>query len=244
MSHTVDHGLITRDVRCLRTLSIGIAGPALRDASHLGRVTPRVWTELVEDVGRVVASFVGLYKTTDPNPPKRILPACMGTIQATRFVLISGGSAFGDHTAVALVLRDPSLYLYLLLPCDFDMVMGEYDNRTVEGRRLNELHAKFSQRAGIDSLGMIKQALETGRAKIAPPDSHSTRGFARRNRLIALYSRQLIALAWPGEEYTNGTEQTVSVYRKKAKYRAETRVEIRTSFELTGESVAPVGVLV
>jgi len=75
--------------------------------------------------------------------------------------LISGGSSWSDHVAVALFRNHPEVCLEIHMPCLWDADRKRYVDTgqahwsTNPGRLINTYHRKFSHRVGINSLGQI-----------------------------------------------------------------------------------------
>lgn len=206
----IDFSLVSR--RLSNSYVVGIVGPALRGTGDPERVTPESWAALVDKVEKCVHTILQL---RDVAPEKRVLPAVFNP-RNKPMVLTSGGAPFGDHVAVALALKNPSLTCYLFTPCPFDVEAGCFAGDSYEAKRLNQLHTVFSERAGIQSLHMIRDAIRAGRLFVSSSSAVS-RGFSRRNRLIGTYSSTLIAIAWEHEDFTAGTQQTVDAFSRGKK---------------------------
>lgn len=125
-------------------------------------------------------------------------------------VLVSGGSAFSDHVAVSLFLRDPARFrgLTLFLPCGFldgrFADSGPWDWKTNPGQYLNYLHRQFSRAVGVQSLAEIQ---ELERHRNAVLDS-SAFGFHGRNSLVAGADYVLAFTSGGAEPADGGTADT------------------------------------
>lgn len=97
-------------------------------------------------------------------------------------ILVSGGSSFSDHVAVALYLDHNFDKLHLHLPCRFK------DQFALD--TLNEYHRLFSESANLNSLKQINDAIQKGAVV------HSAyQGYFPRNRGIARNIDYLIAFS-------------------------------------------------
>lgn len=107
-------------------------------------------------------------------------------------ILVSGGAAFADHTAVRLFNQTPRGWggLHLHLPCKFEDGRHVEDGFKSPGQYANYLHRQFSARCKFDSLAEINQAVVNG----ALVDS-SKDGFHARNTEVAK-SEYLIAFTF------------------------------------------------
>jgi hypothetical protein len=109
--------------------------------------------------------------------------------------LVSGGSAWSDHVAVHLFLRDnrfSSCRLHLFLPCRFQN--GKFaDEKSWHhcGDVLNDLHRSFSDKAGLNSLSDLQQCAAHRSATL----DCTSRGFFARNIRVARKATRLIAFS-------------------------------------------------
>lgn len=137
-----------------------------------------------------------------------------------RVVLVSGGSAWADHVAVRLFLREvttaggqPYAGLHLYLPCKLvetavkpaaaaaassaaDAVQSvrfeDTGSWSSPGRTLNELHSEFARKLGVPSTLSDLQQAQSLRAKL----SSDARGFFARNKQVAASCQRMIAFTW------------------------------------------------
>lgn len=126
--------------------------------------------------------------------------------------LTSGGAAWADHCAVALVLSGhvPFDQFWLFLPAAFDLRtkrFAETSQRFCPGRTSNYYHDRFSRVIGRNSLAEIAQIIEDGRAHVTV----DPKGFLSRNTLVAKRAnRALLAFtfslscdSWSVSKYGN-----------------------------------------
>ena len=104
-------------------------------------------------------------------------------------LLISGGSAWADHTVVQLYLENKVKRIQLFIPAFYRSETLSY-HYNFEGTKLNKLHKTFSEICGIDSLKEIDQAIKKG-ALI-----HKGTNFTQRNTMIANKSEHLLAFTF------------------------------------------------
>jgi len=120
-------------------------------------------------------------------------------LKLNNYCLISGGSAWADHVAVALFLSGKAKQLRLELPCEFNHRTGRFTTSEL-GQYFSRLHEQFSQTARIDSLADIARALQTAGCK-----STVHRGFMARNNQVAKQAQYVLALSWSrGQEPDSG----------------------------------------
>lgn len=139
-----------------------------------------------------------------------------------RVILVSGGSAWADHVAVKLFLREamnpdgsPYAGLHLFMPCELNFTgsgqaraadSGSSDWRNNPGRVLNQLHASFTRAIGSDTLNEVALARSFG-AKLC----FDGRGFHPRNKLVAAQADRMLAFTWgndPAQPKDGGTMHT------------------------------------
>lgn len=106
-------------------------------------------------------------------------------------ILVSGGSSWADFIAVILRNELPNSSLMLYLPSNFSngkFIQTEKDKGA--SFILNDLHEKFKETTGMDSLNIMENVLNKDRVncKIYP-------GFLNRNNYIAQNCDHLIALS-------------------------------------------------
>jgi hypothetical protein len=114
--------------------------------------------------------------------------------------LVSGGSAWSDHVAVALFLDSEVDKLTLHLPCDFiDVKMPSdqsegprmhFDPSSQCGRRLNELHDQFRGITKLNPFDNLRIAFDCHAEKRVDG------GFHARNTYIAQESDALLAFTF------------------------------------------------
>jgi hypothetical protein len=129
----------------------------------------------------------------------------------SKVTLISGGSSWIDHVAVQLFLTGEFAGLELYLPADFDFPLKKYDKSSYEGRRLNELHQKFSSKVGSNTLEELHQALFNPKTTMDVGDD-----FFIRNTKIAINSDHLLAFTFNGNHdypVKGGTMDTWSKFK-------------------------------
>jgi len=119
--------------------------------------------------------------------------------------LVSGGSAWADHTAVVLAL-DHNIPLTLHLPCKWDE--GEFDNGTYCGRTLNHLHKLMKERTGQDPLQELDDALKKPGTIVTVASGPGYEPFFTRNKLVARDSNVLVAFGLQNKPMTGGTRHT------------------------------------
>lgn len=110
--------------------------------------------------------------------------------EAKEICLVSGGSSWSDHVAVALFLRGKVQRLEIHLPCGFDANKRQFCKSPI-ATTLNRLHCVFSKVAGIDSLGELRDALC---AFYCQPKFH--RGFYARNVEVGRSVDLMVAFSW------------------------------------------------
>lgn len=107
--------------------------------------------------------------------------------------LVSGGSSWADHVAVALYLEcKGSLNLKLFLPVGFKDKFNE-EEITIPfncGNILNHFHKQFSKVIGMDTFEQIRSVLDSG------VECSSGKGFHGRNTQIANNSTDLLAFTF------------------------------------------------
>ena len=106
-------------------------------------------------------------------------------------ILVSGGSSFSDHVAVALFLQCKFQGLHLYMPCKFDPLLKQFAN-CATGICLQDLHLKTSQLMNQDSLEDLKNVyLQKSTNKNVVINEYN--GFLARNLLIAQNCDYMIA---------------------------------------------------
>lgn len=165
-----------------RLAIIGMAGrfPQLR---------ARLTSTHMDWMCETIESYIELVLETDPS--------CI--------TLVSGCSAWADHTAVQL-FNSSSKYagFQLYLPSAFDQENRQFDTASQSGSRLNELHSYCSTSLGTNTLHEIAGALTDPLAKalVVP-------GFLRRNRVIANSCDHMLAFTFdPACPRGGGTAHT------------------------------------
>lgn len=132
--------------------------------------------------------------------------------------LVSGGSAWMDHTCVQLYLDGVVGHLKLHLPCHFQVQNASFDQASQEGRRLNDLHMAFHQRADSHSVLGIAAAIRKGAEIHVNPG-----GFKARNTDVANEADALLAFTFSGGALPKdgGTRDTWEKFRARSDKRVK-----------------------
>jgi hypothetical protein len=123
---------------------------------------------------------------------ERMIQAAKAVVKATGSThLVSGGAAWADHVAVALVASGtvPAENLTLHLPAA--MTQTGYDEATRDGGIANFYHRLFRQTAGIHGLAEIRAVISAGAIVQVNPG-----GFKARNSDVAHDSTALLAFTF------------------------------------------------
>ena len=105
-------------------------------------------------------------------------------------ILVSGGSAWSDHTVVQLFNENNYAGLNLYLPALFDCKTSMFVN-TRDGYRLNQLHGDYEEITGINSLSEFKKAIQKKQTETV---SYSS--FMIRNNAIASNCDYMLAFGF------------------------------------------------
>lgn len=109
---------------------------------------------------------------------ERMCNAARTIVKSRKYThLVSGGSAWVEHIAVAMVLGKDLIHprnLTLHLPTF--LFNGRFDDSVPDGAMANRHHKLFSERIGIDSLGMIAEAAARGALVVENPGGFFARG--------------------------------------------------------------------
>lgn len=100
-------------------------------------------------------------------------------VEPKNIILVSGGSAWCDHTAIKLYLENKYAGLDLYLVSKFNHKNKCYVN-THEGRKLNQLHLECQEKTNCDVLFELARAVTKKNTKII-----IQRAFKPRNTLIS-----------------------------------------------------------
>lgn len=165
---------------------VAIIGSAGR-GSDAGKMTPALFEKMQQCAVTLLSRVFGLL-------PEQV-------------VLVSGGSSFSDHVAIALwntsrqLAQDIKTYkpisqLELHLPCSWDKSKNSFEDNKEKwaqnpGLALNCYHKEFSRRCKLDSLSELSRALSHPGAS-----SLISRGFHARNTSIAQHCDYLIAFTF------------------------------------------------
>lgn len=179
--------LKTNETTKPKPTTVSIIGSAGRE-DDAAKMSAALFLKMTKEADRVIKEDFGLF-------PENVC-------------LVSGGSSWSDHVAVALYLEGSYAALTLHLPSEWLSVESKYDNK---GRRLNELHSQFSDETKTNTLDEIQKAKDRG-AHFFIHD-----GFFKRNDEVAKSSK-LIAFSWgtEGHPISKGTAYT---WRKASKAR-------------------------
>jgi len=129
---------------------------------NTGDLTPLLFDKLVSKLEQLV-----LEQTTEPH-------------------LVSGGSSWADHVAVALCLKN-GWKLDLYLPCKWNTEKAEF----VANPTVNGLHRKFSQYAVKKSLQDLSDVMALDTTTV-----HICNGFQSRNKKMAKAVTTLFTISW------------------------------------------------
>lgn len=130
--------------------------------------------------------------------------------------LVSGGAAWADHLAVSLFLQKDVKELALHLPAEFKG--GKFvEDKTQQfdaGGTANHYHQKFKEKAGVNSLSEIQDAILLGADISVNPG-----GFKARNSDVANEAHAVLAFTFSGEPLPKdgGTRDTWDKFAKKEK---------------------------
>ncbi len=131
-------------------------------------------------------------------------------LKESEVTLVSGGSAWADHSAVKAFM-DKEYGLKLFLPCPIEDGRFKKNPRSKSWRddpasTLNDYHQRFKERTGIDVHQDFKDAKGKGADLIIPEDG--SWGYMARNSKVAK-SEYLIAFTF-GKDYpaSRGTMDT------------------------------------
>lgn len=116
-----------------------------------------------------------------------------------KIILVSGGSAWADHSVVKLFLEKNFAGLELFLPTEF--TNGKFKD-SHQGSILNNLHKHFSEQIEENSLDQILDCILDPNCKVSVHN-----GFFKRNTLIAEESDHVIAFTF-NENPKGGTLDT------------------------------------
>lgn len=140
--------------------------------------------------------------------PKRVVKQLQAWgLPLEAVTLVSGGSAWSDHVAVQVVLRNPEVGgLQLELPAEFGD--GRFDVGTGDGLRLNQLHRQYQAIMGVDALAEVALVMSDARCAV-----RVHRGFFARNDVVAKESDRIVALGL-GPEMMSGTRYTWQAWHR------------------------------
>lgn len=172
------------------TLRIAIIGPARGDD-----LTVDIWNQMLSRLQDLLKPYVD---------------------SKASVILVSGGAAFSDHSAV-MMAKKYQLPLELHLPCSWDkkkrqhLDTGEWNWRKNPGSLANKLHKDFSKVVGISSLGELDDVI---RSELCT--THVYSGFHERNISIGK-ADILIAFCRGDVPISGGTLHTWSNSSSKKK---------------------------
>lgn len=128
-------------------------------------------------------------------------------LKPENIILVSGGAAWSDHLVIDLFLESYIKKAKIFMPINWDSTKKQYmeSNHKFDcGKTSNDLHKKFSQKIGRNSLEDIQNGINKG-LEI----NNKFWGFFNRNTQVAK-SDYLIAFSWStkGEPNDGGTKDT------------------------------------
>jgi len=119
--------------------------------------------------------------------------------------LVSGGAAWADHIAVALLLEGYTDRLTLHLPAPFDPVHNRFSGPTgSSASAANYYHALFSDTCGFDSRAQIAEAATWGGCDGSFEDLPGYQGMFARNMKVAQCEALLAFTFGEGREPADG----------------------------------------